>query len=209
MMPQKSRLNIEHWHKLMSAFNIADNDKVYHDLIKAYSEKHRSYHTLEHISACLSHLDSAVEPEKNAPELELALWFHDAIYKPFSKTNEEDSAELAKAFLSKNNVPQDCVERIYTLIMYTKDHAVPDNLDAQLMLDIDLSILGTTRDIYQQFEKDIRKEYKRVPFFIFKKKRKAILESFLNRPRLFQTQYFFDLFEAQAKDNLIWAINQF
>ena len=76
------------------------------------------------------------------------------------------------------------------------------------MLDIDLSILGANEHIYAQFEKDVRKEYKRVPSFIFKKKRKAVLQSFLNRSKLYQTEYFSVRLEAQAKTNLAWAIGE-
>ena len=74
------------------------------------------------------------------------------------------------------------------------------------MLDIDLSILGAQKQIYDQFEKNVRKEYKRIPSFTFRKKRKEILKSFMERPRLYHTAYFFDLLETQAKSNLTLAI---
>jgi len=207
MMPQNSRINLEGWHQLMMAFGIPENNETYHRLLAAYSEKHRAYHTLEHIEACFRHFDSVQEQFNYPHEIELALWFHDVIYKPLSATNEEDSANLAKSFLSQNAVSSEIIERINDLIMLTKDHVAPQSKDAKLMLDIDLSILGTERHIYAQFEKGVRQEYKRVPSFIFKKKRKDILESFAGRSRIYHTAYFFDRLETQAKRNLTWAIN--
>ena len=206
MMPQSLRLKQEGWYQLMTAFGLAENYDTYQKLIAAYSEKHRAYHTLEHIDACFRHFDFVLEEAKYSQEIELALWFHDVVYKPFSATNEEDSALLAKEFLSLNSVEPEIVDRINNLIILTKDHAMPRSIDGKLMLDIDLSILGAEEHIYAQFEKNVRKEYKRVPSFIFKKKRREILTSFFDRPRIYHTAYFFDRLEIQAKRNLEWAI---
>lgn len=212
-MPQSSRfkdsrLEISHWHDLTRAFGMCENNETYEALILAYCEKHRAYHTLDHIAACFRHLDNVVGQAEYPHEIELALWFHDAIYKPFSGSNEEDSAELARSFLVKNNVTSEAIARICELIIMTKEHVAPSTIDGKLMLDIDLSILGADEHIYAQFEKDVRKEYKRVPSFIFKKKRKAVLQSFLNRSKLYQTEYFSVRLEAQAKTNLAWAIGE-
>jgi len=206
-MPQKSRLKRDRWHGLMTKFGLKLNDETYDDLIKAYSEKHRAYHTLDHIEACFKHLDATATQANHAHEIKLALWFHDVIYQPFSATNEEDSADYAKAFLSENNVAPEISGRIYDLIILTKDHAAPQTQDAKLMLDIDLSILGVQPDVYAQFETDVRTEYKRVPRFIFKKKRKEILRSFLKRPHIYHTQYFSRKLETRARENLAWAID--
>jgi len=207
MMPQSLRTKLEGWQRLMGTYGLPENEKTYQKLIAAYSEKHRAYHSLEHIDACFRHLDSIDSATDRPHEIELALWFHDVIYAPFSKTNEEDSAELAREFLSQNAVDTKVINRVYNLIVLTKGHMAPDSPDGEFMLDIDLSILGYEKHVYEQFEKDVRKEYKRVPSFIFKKKRKEILKSFSERPRLYHTDYFFRRLEVQAKINLKWAIN--
>lgn len=153
MMTLSSKLDLSGWHGLMKAFGFPENEITYDNLISAYSEKHRAYHTLEHIEACFRHLDNVAEQAQNSHEIELALWFHDAVYKPFSKTNEEDSAEMAVAFLTQNNAAQDVIARVFNLIMITKEHHTPKTSDCKLMLDIDLSILGSKSSIYAQFEK--------------------------------------------------------
>jgi len=205
-MPQNSKLTTDGWKHLMAQFDLPELFETHTILTSAYCEKHRRYHTLDHINACFGHLDS-VEMLANYPhEIELALWFHDAVYEIFSGSNEEDSAELAKTFLIRNEVCAQSVERVYNLIALTKGHAAPETIDAKLMLDIDLSILGAEAGVYAQFEKDVREEYNRVPSFIFRTKRKEILRSFLERPRIYHTSYFFDRLETQAKGNLFRAI---
>ena len=74
------------------------------------------------------------------------------------------------------------------------------------MLDIDLSILGESPEIYLQFEKAVRKEYRHVPYFLFRKRRKEILSEFLNRHALYHLDYFVDKFDAQARVNLANAM---
>jgi len=206
-MPLSSRTRPEGWQRLMESYGLSNNEEMYEKLITAYSEKHRAYHTLEHIDACFRHLDSIHPATDYSHEIELALWFHDVIYAPFSKTNEEDSADLARSFLLQNKIKPDIIDRVYDLIVLTKNHNTPNSIDGEFMLDIDLSILGSEKHIYEQFEKDIRGEYKNVPLFIFKKKRREILKTFSERPRLYHTDYFFEHLETQAKINLKWAMN--
>lgn len=193
----------------MSAFSLGENDHTFQALIAAYGEKHRAYHTAEHIDACLGHLDDTKQLADRPHEIELALWFHDAIYKPFSSSNEKDSAIWAQEFFELNEFEDDdVIDRIYDLIMVTEHSGEVKTNDQRLMIDIDLSILGTRTEVYDQFEKNVRFEYKKVPGFLFKKKRKTILEEFLARERIYNTPHFHDRLENQAKINLANAINQ-
>jgi len=192
----------ERWVRLLKAFGLSEHMDVYDKLVAAYGEAHRSYHTLQHIDACLHHLDAVAELADRPHEIEMALWFHDAIYNPFSGTNEQDSAKWAREFLKQGEIANDSIKRIYALIMVTRNHTNTSEVDTGLMLDIDLSILGAPPEIYDQFEKNIRKEYRRVPGFIFRKKRKEILQSFLDSTQIYNRPYFSDMLEAQAKENL-------
>lgn len=201
-MPQDIETLRPRWQALMSVFSLNDNQETFETLIKAYSEPHRAYHTLDHITACFKHLDKVCDDADRAHEVELALWFHDAIYQPFSTTNEEDSAAWARQFMGQNNIEFSVCNRVYNHIIITKEHVAPDNNDSRFMLDIDLSILGTQEDVYDQFEKDVRYEYRKVPRFLFRRKRKEILKRFLERKHIYQTEYFRTHFEAQARLNL-------
>ena len=193
----------------MERFGFGENQQTYEALIKAYSEKHRAYHTFDHIAACFRHLDIVRDKMENPREIELALWFHDAIYKPFSSSNEKDSAIWAQEFFELNEFEDDeVIDRVYDLIMVTEHSGATKTKDEELMIDIDLSILGTRAEVYDQFEKDVRFEYKRVPAFMFRKKRKEILSEFLARDRIYHDAYFHDNLEAQARVNLADAIQK-
>ncbi len=201
-----TRTTPERWAELMFALSMSANVAAYETLCIAYSEEHRAYHTLEHIDACLRHLDEVRGDAQRPHEIEMALWFHDAIYNPFSATNELDSADWAQVFLRDCGTTNDAIARIYNLIMVTKNHADVTDNDGQLMLDIDLSILGAAPHIYDQFEKGIRYEYKKVPGFIFKKKRKQILQGFIAKDKIYIHPYFANKLEQQAHENLSRAI---
>ena len=198
----------ERWNVLCLRLGISPDGGIYNELIAAHAQPHRAYHTLDHIAACLRHLDVVQHNLKNPEEVEMALWFHDAIYDPFSETNEEDSAEWAADWLQDRGTPKEVVFRIADHILDTKTHNPPKTLDGRYMLDIDLSILGTTPSVYDAFEVDIRREYKRVPAFIFKKKRKTILQGFMSRDSIYATPYFKEKLETQARINLLRAVSQ-
>lgn len=77
-----------------------------------------------------------------------------------------------------------------------------DELEA-LMADIDLSILGTfDEDIWAQYNHAIRQEYNMIPLKEYVKGRIEVLKSFLNKNCIFQTDFFYDMFEAQARQNI-------
>ncbi len=195
------------WTALCNRLNLSEDGGTYNTLIKAHAEPHRAYHTLDHIAACLRHLDDVRDITERPDEIEMALWFHDAVYQPFSASNEEDSAEWAADWLQDCGADKAVFSRIADHILDTKSHKAPNTKDGQFMLDIDLSILGTAAPIYDDFELNIRREYKHVPAFIFRKKRKAILQGFLDRDRLYMTGYFHDTLESNARINLIRTIS--
>ncbi len=201
-------MDLKRWLKLMNSFGIGSNEKVYDSLIKAYSEKHRFYHNTLHIKAVLSHLDKVTSLAENPTEIELALWFHDAIYKPFSKDNEQQSADWSSELLENESVDPEVIKRVHKLIIATIHSSNLDSVDEQLIVDIDLTILGSFSDVYDEFETNIRKEYKWVPKPIYRKKRKEILVSFLNREKIYQTNYFQSNFEQQARLNIERALIQ-
>ncbi len=199
-------MNEERWQNLMQAMGLKRPTNCFNELVSAYNEKHRHYHTQKHIEAMLKHFDNSKNLAKNPLEMELAIWFHDAIYKPFSSSNELDSANWARDFLLEQNYSQDGMDRIHKMIMSTLHNGQAKAADEQLMVDIDLTILGTTESVYDEFERNVRKEYKLVPWLIYKRKRKEILEGFLQQENIYKTSFYQERFEDQARINLSRAI---
>jgi predicted metal-dependent HD superfamily phosphohydrolase len=196
----------ERWQRLVASFGVSGSDEVYADLVAAYSEPHRYYHTTTHVDDCLAQLDQAPKITEAPHEVELALWFHDAIYKSASSKNEAESAEWAREFLRSVDAPEDRQARVFNYIVATKHDVEPDSGDATVVVDIDLSILGREAEDYDLFEERIRKEYKWVPGPLYRRKRIAVLESFLKRRSIYGSEYFRDLYENPARRNLERAI---
>lgn len=194
------------WLALMEKLGLPRNVEMYQKLVSLYSQQHRAYHTAGHISACLEHLDAIKHSIESPDLLELALWFHDAIYQPFSSINEQDSADLAEQFLVDNRVNSDSIQSVVDLIMVTIHNASPTSGDASIMVDIDLTILGAQPKIYAGFEAAVRREYRRVPNFIFRRNRRKLLRQFLDRNRIYQHDDFHHKLESQARENLARAI---
>jgi predicted metal-dependent HD superfamily phosphohydrolase len=190
----------------MSALGLPAEDESYTALLTAYSEKHRHYHTVEHIDHCLHELDRENGLASEAAEVELAIWFHDAVYNPHRSDNEEKSAELASELLQRHLGESEQVSRVHAHIMATRHEEPATMPDSQLVVDIDLSILGASEEAYARFEENVRKEYRWVPSIIFRRKRAEILQSFLARPTIYSTKPFQARYEAQARLNLETAI---
>lgn len=174
----------------------------YDRLTVAYSEPQRHYHNRQHIAECLAEFDQARYLAKQPISVELAIWFHDAVYDPKAGDNEERSAALAKECLRECTVADALAGTVSQLIMITKHHELDSNADAGVMMDVDLSIFGRDEKRFFEYEEKIRREYAWVPPAVFGSKRAAILQSFLARPRIFATELFFTKYEQQARFNL-------
>jgi predicted metal-dependent HD superfamily phosphohydrolase len=193
----------ERWAKLWREIGANDDGlAVYHELVALYSKPHRHYHNLQHIADCLNEFDSARVLARQPLAVELAIWFHDAIYNTRASDNEEKSAELAKRRLSEAVGSNGLSDAVAALVMATKSHDPSMHPDAPLMVDIDLSILGQPAERFWRYEAQIRGEYDWVPEAIFAAKRTEILERFLARERIYSTKHFFDRYDQQARANL-------
>lgn len=176
---------------------------VFARLRAAYDEPHRAYHTARHIGACLRLLDDA-EVAKGAAhlvEVEAALWFHDAVYDTHARDNEERSALLAEEALGSAGVAADVVARIAAHVRATRAH-VSDSADGQLVIDVDLSILGEGPEVFARFEEEIRREHAWVDEASYVAGRTAVLRGFAERPYLYATPLFRARYEARARANV-------
>ena len=171
-----------------------------------YAERHRAYHDLRHVLACLELARSVQERLANAAAVELALWYHDAVYEPRAADNEEKSAELATAELaSLDDATRAAVSK---LVLATKHDAPPADPDAGFVVDIDLAVLGAPPEAFDRYEEEIRREYAWVPGPLFRRRRREILQGFLDRPRLYSTDFFRELLESPARANLARSIRR-
>jgi len=199
----------QRWQRLWRQVGARDDGHpAYQELVSLYSQPHRHYHNLNHISECLNEFDSALYLAKQPLAVELAIWFHDAVYDTHATDNEEQSAELAKTRIGPMKEDANLLASAWALVLATKTHDPSYHPDAPLLVDIDLSILGKSQEQFWQYENQIRREYDWVPQGTFAAKRAEILERFLARERIYSTQLFFEKYEKQARANIQASIRQ-
>jgi len=190
-------------------------------------EQQRQYHTLHHVLEMFGYLDllrqmdnddcheeiSATARKVVKARLEMATFFHDAVYNPKSGTNEEDSAELYKCFVAdvwSIGKQIDAVDKskehdaVVDYILATKHHRVSSSADAHLrmFLDVDMSVLGKQCDSYDAYAGMIRQEYIHVDRTLYCIKRAEILTDFLVADNIFSFEPINKAYEVQARDNL-------
>ena len=180
--------------------------EIYNDMVKSYSEHHRHYHNLDHVSACLFEFTEAEHLIPHTFEVWLSIWYHDVVYDPKEHNNEERSIEYATKTL-KGIFSEDALERVSRLIMATRHDVPMRSDDEKFIADIDLAILGGQRDRFNEYEESIRMEYMWVPEDMFRKGRSEILRRFLERDSIYQTDYFREKYEKVARQNLRHSIS--
>ena len=135
-------------------------------------------------------------------EIELALWFHDAIYEIRAPDNELKSADWAGSAVLAAGGSEAAAQRVHALVLVTRHDSPPQTPDQEILLDVDLAILGAPPAVFGAYEAQVRAEYSMVPAPDFRSNRRRILQGFLARPRIFHTPGFNTRLEAQARANL-------
>lgn len=190
------------WLGLWRQLGAAAPEAVFAQLVAAYSEPHRHYHTLQHLRECLALFEQARDLAQRHGEIGLALWFHDAVYDVHRADNEQRSADWASRCARQAGLADDAARRIQALVMATRHNAPAEGTDQQLLVDVDLAILGADAGRFDEYEAQVRREYAHVPEAQFRERRRRILEGFLARPRIYATPAFFASHEQAARDNL-------
>lgn len=181
---------------------------IFQQLEDLYADQQRAYHRIEHIQQGLRELKRVRSVLINPSAVQMAWWYHDAVYNPRSHTNEADSVTLFENTFRGLSMPQVFIEKVRELILITRHDGLPKTLDEKAIVDIDLSILGQESEIFDQYEQQIRIEYIWVPLENYRTARIKILQGFLDRPNIYSLQYFYAKYERQARINLARSITQ-
>jgi predicted metal-dependent HD superfamily phosphohydrolase len=185
------------------------------NLSTLYSEGHRHYHNLNHINHCLGEYEKYKLENPTNSEIDnvvkTSIWWHDAIYNPYSSENEKQSAELFSRSLEQNEKHWYFNDTINDIILMTAKHTLDQKFEnmpsltqecAVIVLDLDLSSMGSSESSFKCNGENIRKEFNHVPDIIFYENRIKFLEAMLARKSIFYTKYFFDKYEDQARSNI-------
>ncbi len=181
------------------------------DLVHAYSAQGRHYHTLDHIAALFALLDrhGAGVADRNA--IELAIFFHDAVYAPTRSDNEAQSAALARGRLTALGLPCGACWQ----------GSGPDPCHSARERAIGAAGRcgpGVARSIstcrswpptalhIAAYARAIRSEYAVYPDAVYRPGRRHVLGHFLARPRIYRTGRLHELWDAAARANLEWEL---
>ena len=168
-----------------------DTADIFKKIVNKHTQKGRYYHNLSHLHSMLLLLDEYPEAIEHKKDVQLTIFFHDIIYDATKKGNEEKSARMAQKLLGEQ-----CTQLIQQFILSTKKHQPLNNLhENAVLLDLDLAILGGSLELYDAYTK-----------LLYKPGRKKVLQKFLERERLYFTDYFYEKYEQQARSNLKWEL---
>ncbi len=196
-------------------------------ILTHYDEPHRHYHNRKHIEYMFNTAEKEGVKIKEGDPLWYAIVYHDIVYKPTRKDNEEKSANIYKdyfwklfkkesgkiqfgAFITPNFTLESLPQR---LIMLTKTHRIDNTMwfDDQLqiaenLIDLDLAILGDTWEVYQEYVYNVRKEYSHLTDEEWKEGRGKWLSDMMDRKSIYYTDWGKKR-EDQAKHNLTHEFN--
>ncbi|HEY8505593.1 MAG TPA: hypothetical protein VIL46_13495 [Gemmataceae bacterium] len=183
--------------------------RLFDELAGAYAGPGRHYHNLEHLAEVLAVIDELAGSCADPAAVRLAAWFHDAVYDPRRPDNEQRSAEYAVSSLRPLGVPEVSLARVAAMIRATAHTGSdPADADTAVLLDADLAILGAPAERYRRYADAVRQEYAWVPDAQYRAARARVLESFLQRPRIYRTDRLHAEREEAARRNIAAEIAQ-
>ena len=189
------RLLPAHWERLGLGRDL------YVELVTRWSEPHRHYHDVRHLAATLVALDLLEDDAASLPVVQLAAWFHDAVYSGAAGVDEQQSADLAERMLG--DLPARDVDEVVRLVLLTAHHhPAPDDAAGAALCDADLSVLGQLPGRYDVYVRDVRLDYSHVDDTTWAQGRTAVLDSLLSLDPLYRTRTGQDLWSARAVENL-------
>ncbi|KRX01950.1 hypothetical protein PPERSA_07595 [Pseudocohnilembus persalinus] len=196
----------EQWNLLVEDSQYAQ--RWFWEIVNYYQQYQRYYHTLKHIQTLLKEKEIIKDKLKDEKVVSFAIFFHDIIYNPRDKYNEEKSAQLFENFYNnyegKKPISSQQFQKIYDYIVFTKNHTIvkSDDNDLNLFLDLDLSILGQQQGTYLEYSQQILLEYEHYSQKELFQGRAQVLEIFLKEEKLFKTEYFQNIYESVARQNI-------
>ncbi|MFJ3079503.1 hypothetical protein ACIPJG_07105 [Streptomyces halstedii] len=172
-------------------------------LLDRWGEPQRRYHTTAHLAQVLDHVDTLAGHAADPDVVRLAVWFHDAVYRPDRSENEERSAALAERALPEAGVPDAATAEVARLVRLTVTHDPADgDRDGEVLCDADLAILASAPREYAAYAAQVREEYGFVPDDLFRAGRADVLRHLLELPRLFRTPHGAAVWEPRARQNV-------
>ena len=179
----------------------SEGNGIGHALFERYAESDRYYHTIEHIDYCLEMFDQVKDQCTNPDAVELAIWFHDAIYEFPVDNNERLSAEYFLE-VSDGKLPENLRKVVFDQVIVTDHRSPPADHDQKLLIDIDLSSFGRPWERFLTDGVNVRLEMDYLDDSEFYPRQITFMRQLLNRAHFYATEWFQQNYEQTARENL-------
>jgi len=188
------------WRRAVASPKSLAPGEVHADLVRRLGGPDRRFHNLDHIRDCLHRFDDVASLLDDRDAVEVALWFHDAVYEPSDGDNERRSAELFLA--SSKGADPAFRRRVCGLILATRHQGESHSNDRRFIEDIDLAGFGAPWKEFMRHGDLLREEFAAQTDEQYHAGQVVFLERLKQRPWFFATDYFRDRYEAKAQENL-------
>ncbi|MBA5686354.1 pantetheine-phosphate adenylyltransferase [Rugamonas apoptosis] len=180
----------------------------------AYGGPARHYHNLDHLVHGLCEIRvwaANTQPDpRDVDIIKQAFWFHDAEYGAVhgAVSNEEASVQLWLGSSLCHDMG-DAAELIRATDHFQEaaiEHRLKD-----IMLSVDLAILGQDEEVYQNYARGIRQEYIHLTETKYREQRSGALAHLRRKAeqgRLFGNAYFADQYNERAIENMTRELGQ-
>ncbi len=193
---------LRQWLSLSRTLGLGEkSQEVGRELIKCYEQPHRCYHNLQHLDECLEQARAHSDLALDLPAVEVAIFFHDAVYVIGDADNEQRSADMARKTLMDLGLRTATVAQIAKMVLATTHKFEPPLGDARLVCDCDLAILASPRPRYDEYARQIEAEAG-LPPVEFRPRRAQFLRVMLEKPTIFWTPQCRAELEGQARANM-------
>ena len=192
-----------------TSFHIMNIIETFYNLPK------RHYHNINHVEHCLKELDSIPGILISRPILECAIWFHDIVYIPGKRYNEQLSVDLFNTVFGLGLPKFKYIEFVNRLILSTNIskalsnsiHTITESpylREKKWISDIDLSILGQDWKTFCEYDRTIELEFcsSGIPIEAYKKGRREFFDKVLTWDTIYLTEEFKPRYEKKARSNI-------
>lgn len=188
-----------------------NNGSETNKILIMYSDKSRSYHTMEHIRDMVDCWERLMETKPLGDDkhraIMLAILFHDIVYDTKWTKHiiiEEASAQEFDTFVTTSGITisSESIEYTKNLIRSTATHTPIDrSYDTLAFLDADMAILSVQKDMYLKYTEAVRKEWAHIDSATYNRGRTAFLMTVLETPCIYYTDNMLDR-EEVARNNM-------
>lgn len=181
------------------------------ELRRRYAEPHRVHHGWDRIAGMMAAAEEVVGGIADRTAFILAVLFHNAIFDPRRPDGAAQNAALMRDMVGAST-PARTLARAEALIGALARQELPDTEDASLrgdaalLLDMDLAVLGSSPEHFDEFETAWRQEHAHLREDAYRAGRSAALQMLLWRERIYRTDRYYLALERRARANIERAL---